>query len=573
MIRQKLAALLLLLLVLVCPMPARAQDAKQENAELREKAMKLLESLAGQLGSLQSLENRARIGSNLAGSLWPDNEERARAILASVEQDIRAGLQPVEYYDDRHRHTLMVFLKLRADTVQRIAKHDAKAALTFFKATAPDLGDKMPYEAIAAERAIEMELAKQVAAESPEIAIDLGRQSLARGLSPEVLTILRRVGRKNKEQARILHQEILETLKSIEFPRSSEDMSFAQGLVHSFAPPAADDATFRELINFIITSALKIGCDKPADDEHYEKRWNCGWLGSIMNFMERVDPSRAAKLKEWKPEYPAPEGMREAYLEIDDTLKAGNLDDVVALAAKYPEMSNEIYRGATMRAIGANDIERARKIVAGITEPGTQQWLTSQIETSSEWSSINEEKLAELQKALTETPRIDERAGVLLFAANRMISSDKRMALKLLNQAEDNIAAMRPGRDQMKAQLTAAGIHCLLKNDRCFTIVEHLVPKLNELVDAAVRLDGFDTDYMRENEWNMSATGNVGDTLTMLANNAGYFAWNDFDRAVALASQFDRTEIRMMAQLKLGQSILAGPPTGMLVPVLHTRLP
>jgi hypothetical protein len=33
-----------------------------------------------------------------------------------------------------------------------------------------------------------------------------------------------------------------------------------------------------------------------------------------------------------------------------------------------------------------------------------------------------------------------------------------------------------------------------------------------------------------------------------------------FDRAVSLAAQFERTEIRMMAQLKLAQGILAGPP-------------
>jgi hypothetical protein len=58
----------------------------------------------------------------------------------------------------------------------------------------------------------------------------------------------------------------------------------------------------------------------------------------------------------------------------------------------------------------------------------------------------------------------------------------------------------------------------------------------------------------------MSSEGNVGKLLTGMAQNAGYFAWCDFDRAVSAAAQFERPELRLMAQLKLAQSILAGPP-------------
>jgi len=46
----------------------------------------------------------------------------------------------------------------------------------------------------------------------------------------------------------------------------------------------------------------------------------------------------------------------------------------------------------------------------------------------------------------------------------------------------------------------------------------------------------------------------------MLAQNAVYFALCDFDRAVAMSSQFERREIRMMARLKLAQGVLEGPP-------------
>jgi hypothetical protein len=63
----------------------------------------------------------------------------------------------------------------------------------------------------------------------------------------------------------------------------------------------------------------------------------------------------------------------------------------------------------------------------------------------------------------------------------------------------------------------------------------------------------------------MSNEGVLGSLLTALAKNAPYFAWCDFDRAASVAGQFERPEIRLMAQVKLAQGILAGRPKPPLV--------
>ncbi len=105
-----------------------------------------------------------------------------------------------------------------------------------------------------------------------------------------------------------------------------------------------------------------------------------------------------------------------------------------------------------------------------------------------------------------------------------------------------------------------------MKSDRCFTMMESLVRKMNKLVAAATELYLFDNLYLRNGEWNMTAEGGVGSLLTGMAQNAVYFALYDFDRAVVLAEQFERREIRMMAQLKLAQGLLDGPPKKTLFP-------
>jgi hypothetical protein len=153
-----------------------------------------------------------------------------------------------------------------------------------------------------------------------------------------------------------------------------------------------------------------------------------------------------------------------------------------------------------------------------------------------------------------------QQIDLLLQLANHLSLHDPKSSFKLLGQVRDRIDNLPPGKDQTLVQMAMAVLYCLGKSDHGFTIMEAMLPELNELIAAGAKLDGFDTRYLRDGEWNMSANGEIGFLLTFLSGHAGYFAWQDFDRAMNLAAQFERGEIRMMAQLKLAQGILAGPP-------------
>ena len=115
-----------------------------------------------------------------------------------------------------------------------------------------------------------------------------------------------------------------------------------------------------------------------------------------------------------------------------------------------------------------------------------------------------------------------------------------------------NKHTMKPGREQTGAWMALAMMYSLYESDRGLAIMESVLPQLNELANAAAKLDGYDHNYLRDGEWNMSSEGSVGQILTALAQNAGYFAWSDFDRAVSMTAQFSRPEIRFMARLKVG---------------------
>lgn len=560
-----ITAVIILVLFRFGDAPAQQTNTTAENSQTtddvrRAKAFDLLESLAGQITMLQSAENRARLGSNIAESIWNHNEKLARTLLISVETDINTGLQTPQGDDPTDVRLGAVFLQLRLDTVRRIAKHDGELALAFLKATELPPDPTKPDQVTRVERSLELELAKEMAADNPEIALKLGRKSLVLGFSDDVLAVLSKLRRKHREQALILYREIVLKLRNVDLVRDSNASYFAQNLVRSFTPPAVDEPTFRDLINIFITTALANGCGTRMSDEDPRTEF-CGQIGSLVPLMEKIDPARAARLKQWAPEAGDWQWSAEAENELADLFENGTVDEILALQAKSPQMEAEIYWRAWMKARTSGDIERARKLATDYRgNPDMRREMLAQVEHDQAWASINDEKLEEVQRTLATMPRIQEQVATLVYVANQIGATDPKKALKLLNQASGLVDTMKPGKEQTQGQMALAAMYCSLKSDRGLALMESLVPKMNELVAAAIKLDGYDHRYLRDGEWNMSGEGGVGDLLTWLAQNAGYFAWCDFDRAVSDAGQFERSEIRLMAQLKLAQGILAGPP-------------
>ncbi len=543
---------------------ARAQENKsapnkEEIAALREKAFKLIDSVAGHLGTLQSAENRARMGSNIVESLWKHDEERARALLRVVQEDIKTELQKRDgeiRYDDRFN----VFLKLRIDTIQRIAKYDGQAAYDFMKVTEPVLENQEPYEFRANEQNLELSLARQIAANSPDIALKLGRQSLKQSLNSDVLKVLSRLNRKHKEQANILYKEIVEKLPDADIAEAWNTREFVQTLVRTYEPPDVDASTHRELIGFIVTTALDRGCGKKPSEEEEEAAEFCRWAATILTNAAKYD-SRIARLKPWAVEGFEASNFAVLYEEAQELLRERAYGEVEALAAKYPSARDGIYQQAIFSAMAAGETDKMKELIdryAG-NDPDKRQMFMSQVERQEKRNTVTEEKLAEIQSRLETIQESRTRVLYLLGLGSNVAAVDQKAGMKFLDQARELIDTLKPGKEQTQARLGLALVYCQQKNDRGFAIMESLLPKLNELVEVAVKLDGFDTSYLRDGEWNMSASGSVGEILTMLSESAGTFAWSDFDRAVTLASQFERPEIRLMAHLKLAQSILAGP--------------
>ncbi|HEY2964632.1 MAG TPA: hypothetical protein VGJ37_19600 [Pyrinomonadaceae bacterium] len=566
----------LLLAILLCFPVANGQqnnstaETQSANAALREKAFKLLESLADQLGTLQSAENRARMGSNIAESLWTRDETRARQLFKLVEDDIKLGLQQLHEDDPRAKHTFEVFLKLRDDNVHRIAKHDPELALAFLKETflfvkevASDPDGSISPGIVENEHALELRLAKSIGPRNADVAVQLARQSLERGLSDDLLLLLSRLNKKNRDQAQTLYNDIVRRLDDADFNQYYPTVHFAQQLAGLFTPPAVDESTYKELANVFFRKAFAAGCERPKTEENEERTSLCVYIGAVLPLLAKYSPAQARRLGHWAPENGyTPDWITPAYAELNDLVENGTIDEILELVSKYPQLQRQIYARAMARAEADGDLERFRKITSGMTVPERPGSMEDRTEDLSE--AKLDEQIAAMQTANL-TPR--QQAEGLLRVASYLAPRNRKLALKLLDRVGATVNTFPPGESQTVFQIAMASVYCFAKDDGGFGIMESLMPKLNELIASAAKLDGYDTRYLRDDEWNMTAGGSIGNILTFMAHNAGYFAWYDFDRAVTLSGQFERSEIRMMAQLKLAQGILAGPPKTLFGPL------
>ncbi len=546
---------------LLCPVVCAQDKPQTPDAARREKAVDLLQSLAAQLPTLQSAENRARIGANIADSLWAHDEKRARALFIGIEEDINWGLRAGEIKNSRDDYSAMVFMKLRTDIVTRIAKYDAELALEFLRATAPTY-EKVPRAVVERERDFEVKLATQIAASNPDLALKIGRQSLSRGFSNNLLPLLKQLHRKHREQGLTLYKETVRALRESDFSQDLRKFYFARSLAQDLTPPMADELAFRDFMDLWISAAVANGCDKSTT---ITEEWTsfCDQVRLLLPQMQKAAPQQAAQLKRLATEDNSQPWQRNnlVYGGLFKALSENDFDEALELAKEYPQMEAEVYWRAAVRAMANGDTERAFKIANDFNgDPQAKQRLLAELKGAEAAGSVTDEQLAQVQTELDKLTQVADQIRFLGDLANRAGVKNHAAALKLLDQATGLADSMKPGKDRMGNQLVLALLYCAQKSDRGLAMMESLVPRLNEMIDAAVKLDEFETHYLRDGEWNMSANGPLGEVLTYLSQNAAYYAWTDFDRAVSLAAQFDRIEIRMMAQTKLAQSILAGPP-------------
>ena len=554
------------LLLLVLPRTALAQEMapapprdEKPSPVVEKKAFDLLEAMSEQAMSLHAPSNRIRAESTIADLLWAHDEKRARALFKSASEELAAVVADLDLSDQEASQQLSWINQLRQEMVNRISARDPDLALAWLRATRvqgpADPRFKWNTEI---DTSLEMHLALLIAKKDPARTLELARARLAQGVSYPLISLLGELQQKDPATAQKLYREMVDQIKSADLARNQDQANVAWNLLW-FQPPQANEDTYRDLLGTLASAAIEI---TPTDQASINLAMNiCNQLPSVMQQIEKYAPERAAALRQWSQNAERSfDPNTRMYQEINRVGQTGTIDDMIALALKYPEeLRTQIYQQAAWKAFSNGDVTRARQIITDfVSDPAQRRQMLAQFDNQSLENAINEDKIAETRHLLKAIKGVDRRVQILARMANHLAAKgDKKGALELLNEAKALVYAAPPSMNQLSAQLELARSYASLDPDQSFAIVLPLLAKANELIAAATVLDGFDVRYLKDGEWLTPGMSGLGNLVSNLSQTLAMLARLDFDRARSMADQLERPELRLAADLDIARAALA----------------
>ena len=551
--------LLIVICLLILPSLATAQEpasSASEDAKVVEKqAFELLDTIAQGIPSLRNSGNRVYLMSAVADLLWTTDEKRARALFEVVKQEMVTAVAGFDPNDQQSYNALELLQQRRRECLDRMARRDPEIALSFLRATRPPLGSTNK-NLEANETNLELYLAGQLAAKDPEQALRMGRESLRKGVSYSLFSLLSQIAAKNKDLAQTLHKEIVDRLRNEDLPKNPDAAGAAWNLLYSFPPPQANEDAYRELVDILAGLMLSAGPNSATrNPQNYYNQFQ-----SMMPQLEKYAPARLPMLRQsFQNAQRTVDPNTRIYQEINELNQRGTVDEMLALASKYgPEFQPQIYQQAAWKAITGRDANRARQIVSEfVTDPAQRQQMLDQIDNQLLWNSVNESKVADAHQLLSKVKSIQQRVQILVnLAANVANKGDKKQALDLLAEARTMLDSSPANLERLTAQLQLAQGYSSLDSQQSVALMQSIIVQLNQLVAAAVVLDGFENRYLQEGEWMKPGYTGLSNLVNTIEQTLGMLALKDPQGVCSLSDQLERPEIRLMAQLEIAQALL-----------------
>lgn len=546
--------LLIVICLLALPSLTNAQEAAvnptEEAKAIAKQALELLDSIAAGMTALRNSGNRIFLTSAVADLLWTNDEKRAREFFEIVKQEMVAASADLDPGDQQYFDMLQ---QRRRECLDRMARRDPEMAMSFLRATRPAKSANINQQLN--ETNLEMYLASLLVARDPELVLKLGRQTLRRGVSYPLISLLSQLGAKNKDLAQTLHKEILDRLRTEDLSKNHEPANAAWNLVYSFQPPQASEDTHRELVELL---ASLIASPTPAtrNSQNYYNQFQ-----SFLPQLEKYAPARVPMLRQlFQNSKPIVDSNARMYQALNEASQRGTVEDVLALANRYgPEFNQQIYQQAAWKAMGSGDANRARQIISEfVPDLAQRRQMLERLDNQILWNAINGSKVAEARELLSKVKSVEQRVQLLVnLAMNVANKGDKRQALDLFVEARTMLDSAPANMVKLNAQLQLAQGYASLDASQSVALMQSIVTLVNQLVAAAVVLDGFENRYLQEGEWMKPGFTNLSNLVNRIEQSLGQLALRDAEGARGLSDQLERPEIRLMAQLEIAQALMS----------------
>ena len=588
---MKLASIALVLFVsaFVCPTvfaqeTVASSEKEKARQELEQKALSLLNRTAEEAAALKLPENRIYILTLTAELLWSREEKRARQYFQNAASEIN---EVFASYDERDARTQNVFYtgqNLRHNLLQKLVPLDAELALEILRQTRPPAvrqlaelpvqgrfpADQQALQLARADAQLEQQLAAQVALKNPTRALEIARETLSRGVSHNLLSLIDNLEKLDPEKASVFAEEVAAKIIAADMNSSYDydTRNVAINFLNRYAPKnptgnspneaskksVVSNKTLRDVAEKIVASLFD-AINNQRISGNYE-------INNILPAVERLLPERAAALRRKGETLNARNPQQALWDKLNKLSQESTTEQLLAQAENFPpEMQVQLYQTAANKAMQTGDETRAMQILNSLPSKAERERLLRDFENTRYYNAVSKENFDEARKILAEMSDNRMKLQHLInLASNLHGKKQTELAVKLLDEAVLQIPVPAATDEEMHAVLQIARAFATVSPNRAFALLEPIPAQANELLTASATLGKFykHNGQFRDGELILlsnlySGFWSYADTQTLRL-----LAQNDFDRLQNLAENFERVEVRLAAHLLIAQAILTG---------------
>jgi hypothetical protein len=594
------ASLLFISILLLISSSVAAQVGEKEKKEkeaerqqqLEHKSYVLVEEIASGALSLKLPENRSFVLAATADLMWEHDEPRARNLfwdalntlnlmnnLAGNKANNRASqkgeegtnsAKPSAKERERALSEYFAVYALRQELLRRVARRDPTLALDMLRSSR-----QLPVEPIYAsfpipdDRELEQQIASEAAARDPERALQLARESLAKGLSFQLLDLLFRLNQKSEEAGKKFAGDIIDKLRARNLALDPYGARIAVSLLQFSRPPKEapgekmqlnrmrqlklEQEQRRELVD-LITNAALTGSANP----------NLLFaLEDVMPEVEDLVPERVALLRRKLTSFNQTLNKEQKVSqEYNSIFHSGTPEEMIKLAVRAGDDDREwMQQQAIVMAVMRGRADSLRDFVnTEIEDQSRRKGLLDALDAEQINLAVSKGDAEGLRKLLPKIRLKEERARAMAEIALVLEKKGNHdEALKLLDEAQTLIKTDLNSETQTNALLAVVTAYALVEPAKAFGIIERTIDSANDQIAKLLLLDKIvKSGAIKKGEIRLQQSGMMpidfavfkyGKSVAALAN-------VDFDRTKAAADRFERNELRLMVRLLLAQALL-----------------
>lgn len=569
-----------------------ASEKEKKQKEQEKRVLEILDQAVGDAATLKLAQNRAIVYA-IAGDLyWKFDEKRARELFKSSANDIvvaNAEAEKDKKDSDDPYASLYDFNNARNQILPLVAKHDADLALELLvqtrtakmtealaKATDPNakqesggyLNFNPEQYRVQQEIALEQQFAVLAAEQNPDKAIKLIKDSLAKGISWNVLPLLQKLYKKDEKKAASLADDVIKKIVDTDLAKKREDLGAAIRFLQSATNPNAQKETKEKTFKFS-DAQLKTLADKLVNtflQPTNSLEMTMG-LTQVMSSLEKFAPERAAILKQKQTE--ALKNLPPEIKRFQQQEKLWNPnstpEEILAELPKLNEFERtQAYQSLAYKIGQIEDEARAKKLIEQIPDEKAKERANEQFESARISRTAKEGKLDEAKKLIGNLSKKKTQIQKLVALAQefqkKATDKDRETATGLMKDAKALANESPEDEDELNDLMEIVKGYATVDPNEAFRIFDPIVDQINDFVQASAILSKYNkrNRAFKKGELIMQVNGYSWDGILLFRyiNQIQMLGKADINRMSLFSDKFTRNDARTIVKLFVAQGFL-----------------